>query len=363
MSAERGPLLDPRAWFLWGAAASLPALAGRNPWVLSATILAVVGVRTTWAGRGMASAGWASMLRLALIFATIGAIFNLLTVHIGDRVLLRVPEHVPVVGGPLTLNALIYGVLSGAALLALVLTGTTLGAVLDGPALLRLLPARMMTVAVAGSVAWAFVPQTALAFGQIREAQAARGHRYRGVRDLAPLIVPLVGGGLERAMTMAEALESRAFGVSLGGEDGGSPGRRVLFTAGLSGGMVGAYLLASGRAWASAMVLAGAMVSLAIALRERPGARMRRTRYRSPRWGWPETVIAGSAGVALAGELLALTVSPGAFAYEPYPGVGMPTIHLPLLVSIAVLMVPAFVTPPAGDATAWRRSSDGRGTS
>lgn len=345
MSAGWGRQLDPRAWLLWGAAASLPALVGRNPFVLSATILAVLGVRATWVSGGVSGGGWTTLVRLALVFAAIGAIFNLLTVHVGDRVLLRVPDVVPVVGGPLTLNALVYGLLSGAAILTLVLIGTTFGTVLDGATLLRQLPARMMTVAVAGSVAWAFVPQTAIAFTQIREAQAARGHRPRGVRDLAPLIVPLVSGGLERAMTLAEALESRAFGTSLGAEDEGSWPRRLLLALALSGGTVGAYLLAAGRAGAAALVLASAAAVLAIALRDSGGHRPRRTRYRSPRWERSETLIAGSAGLALAGEIAVLAVLPSAFAYEPYPRFGLPEVSLPLLVAIALLMTPAFVTP------------------
>ncbi len=41
--------LDPRAWLLWGAAASLPALLGRNPFPLLMTLVAVLGVRIAWA--------------------------------------------------------------------------------------------------------------------------------------------------------------------------------------------------------------------------------------------------------------------------------------------------------------------------
>ncbi len=359
MSPGRGARLDPRAWLLWGAAASLPALVGRNPFVLSATLLAVLGVRAAWTAPETAGSGWAMLVRLALIFGAIGAIFNLLTVHIGDRVLLRIPAALPVVGGPITLNALAYGLLSGTAILVLVLVGTTFGTVLDGSALLRLLPGRMTTVAVAGSVAWAFVPQTAVAFGQIREAQAARGHRPRGARDLVPLIVPLVSGGLERAMTMAEALESRAFGASLGAEDAGSWPRRLTLTLGLTAGIVGAYLLAAGKARAAALTLGGAAICLVLALREGRQPAVRRTRYRSPCWGKPEALIAGSAGLALAGELVVLALAPSAFAYEPYPSFEIPRVHLPLLVAIALLMIPAFMAPPAADHAA----PDERGTS
>ena len=83
---------------------------------------------------------------------------------------------------------------------------------------MRLLPERMAALAVAGSVAWSYLPRTTAALTEIREAQMARGYRPRGIRDAAPLVVPLLAGGLERAMITAEALEARAFGAPLGPE-------------------------------------------------------------------------------------------------------------------------------------------------
>ena len=83
---------------------------------------------------------------------------------------------------------------------------------------MRLLPERMAALAVAGSVAWSYLPRTTAALVEIREAQMARGYRPRGIRDAAPLVIPLLAGGLERAMITAEALEARAFGAPLAPE-------------------------------------------------------------------------------------------------------------------------------------------------
>ena len=345
--------LDPRAWLVWGVAASLPALVGRNPWVLGMVLVAALGVRGAWAAVGAGGRGWGWVPRLAAVFAAVGVGFNVLTVHVGDRVMARLPEGWPVVGGALTVNALVYGALSGAAALGLVLVGTTLGGVLDGAALLRVLPARLATVAVAGSVAWAFVPQTAAAFVQIREAQAARGHRPRGPRDLVPLLAPLLAGGLERALTLAEALEARAFGAPLGAADPGgfAPAVRGILTAlGLAAGCGGAYLLAAGRAAPALVALGAAAVALVVAGREPGGGqRVRRSRYRDPRWTAADTVVAASGALALVGQVVVLGLNPGAVAYEPYPTLTVPGVDLPLLVCLALLLAPAFVAPPAGE--------------
>ena len=357
----RSARLDPRAWLVWGIAAGLPALVGRNPFVLGATLLAVLAVRSAWVGAGTGAAtapnagAWRVVVRLAVLFAALGVIFNVLTVHAGDRVFARLPEALPVVGGALTLNALVYGVLSGLAILTLVLVGTTLGAVVAGPALLRLLPARLTTVAVAGSVAWAFIPQTAAAFGEIREAQAARGFRPRGLRDLIPLVVPLLSGGLERALTLAEALESRGFGAEpFPVRDARKGSWRAVATAlGLTGGAVGAYLLAVGRPALAAPLLASVALALALSGRAAPGDRSRRTRYRSPRWTPADTLVAGASGLLLAVETTVLALAPSGFAYETYPSLDAPRVNLALLAALALLLAPAWV------ASAWV-ATDGR---
>jgi energy-coupling factor transport system permease protein len=343
VSARATTGLDPRAWIAWGTAASLPPLLGRNPFPLLATLLAVLGVRAAWAGRANRLASWSGIVRLAVVFAAVGVLFNVLTVRGGDRVLGRIPDRVPVLGGPLTLNALVFGVLSGLALLILVLVGTTVGALLNWSLALRLFPDRLTTVAVAGSVAFAFIPQTAVAFREIREAQAARGHRLRGVRDLLPLLVPLLTGGLERAVTLAEALESRAFGAPPVSNRTAERGRSLLLVAGLAIGTVAAYLVAVGRVAAAATALAIASAALVVAIRRTPDDGPRRTRYRSPHWTPADTLTVLGAAVAGFATLAAVAVDPATLRYEPYPDLIAPRVGVAVILAQAALLVPAFV--------------------
>jgi energy-coupling factor transport system permease protein len=334
-----GPV-DPRAWLLWMAAASVPALVGRNPLPLLAAALAVLGVWTAWRDRD--AAGWGRVLRLGAILAVVGVAFNVLTAHVGDLVFARLPDRLPIVGGILTVNALVYGLLSALAILTLLLVGTTLGVVLDWNALLRLLPDRLASVAVASSVAWALVPQTTRALGEIREAQAARGYRPRGPRDAGPLFVPLLAGSLERSMTLAEALESRAFGAPLRDEPPAGPWRRAAAAAGLALGVVAAYAIALGRGGMAVSTAAAGALALWLALRGKTSDGPRRTRYRTPVWDRRATAIAASAAVCLLVEIAVLATAPWAFAWEPYPTMTAPAVHLPLLAALGLLLVPAF---------------------
>ena len=224
------------------------------------------------------------MLRLAVVALALGVIFNLLTAHVGDLVIGRLPEWLPIVGGALTLNALIYGLLAGVATFSLIVIALTVGMALDWGALLRLLPERMTSLAVVGAIAWGLAPQTMVAFREIREAQAARGHRLRGPRDALPIAVPLLAGGLERSFTLAEVLEARAFGAP-----GSLAADRTrwawLAIPGLAVGIVGGYLLAVGSTAAAAGCLAAAAGVCWLSLRRgRRGEQPRRTRYRTPAW-------------------------------------------------------------------------------
>ncbi len=336
--------LDPRAWLIWAIAASLPLLLGRNPWVLAATLLAVLGV---WAAgsRGAAGARWRPLLRLALVFGAVSVLFNLLTVHVGDIIVGTMPESWPIVGGPLTFNALIYGLLSAMAIFALVAVSATLGATLDWSAMMRLLPERMAPLAVAGSIAWSYLPRTVVAFSEIREAQMARGYRPRGIRDVAPLVMPLLAGGLERSMITAEALEARAFGAPLAPELIPRPWQVVSLLVGLIAALTGAFCLALGQMAASAALLALAVLTFAAGLRSRGGRALRRTRYRDPLWERPEWIVSGAAIAVLTVEIVILALDPAAFRYEPYPTLTAPAIALPLLAAFGLLLAPAAVRP------------------
>ena len=90
-----------------------------------------------------------------------------------------------------------------------VLIGITLAAVLDWSAVLRLLPQSLTGAGVAGSVAFSIFPQMVASYREIVDAQAMRGYELRGPGDYLNLAPLLLAGGIERAVTMSELLESR----------------------------------------------------------------------------------------------------------------------------------------------------------
>jgi energy-coupling factor transport system permease protein len=202
------------AWMGWAAGALVVLSATRNPFYLALT-LACVGI----VGASVRSRPWSGPVtfsppRFGLIVITLSTLFNGLSVHVGRTVLFRLPDWLPLMGGATTLEAMVYGALNGMILTGIFAVFTVLNMALPVRSLVRLIPRAFYQAAVVVSIAVTYVPTTQRQFLQIREAQAIRGHRIRGLRDWLPLFMPLLMGGLERALQLAEAMIARGFASS-----------------------------------------------------------------------------------------------------------------------------------------------------
>lgn len=338
---------DSRAWLGWGAAAMIPVLVTRNPFILVELLLIAAIVRGSCVPPERL-AGWRWFVRVALLMVLIGTVFNVLTVRAGDLVILTIPPAIPGVGGDITFNALIYGVVSGWAFFTLVLIGTTTAALLRWAELIRVLPARMAPLAVAGSVAWAFLPQMGATMREIRETQLVRGQRMRGLRDFLPLLVPLLAGGLERALTTAEALEARGFGAattSLAAPTT-SPARwrgGMAMVVGLSALLAAAYEFAAGSVIVALAAGGSGIVLVAVGLRWQPASRIAITSYRRRRWNWRESAIILAALVALSGFLWRWLAVPERLQFDVYPTLTWPPVDPLAMLALALLITPAMI--------------------
>jgi energy-coupling factor transport system permease protein len=331
-----GRTIDPRAWLCWAGSAMLAPLMGRNPFTLLSVLLAVLAVREALPPD--ARIGWSWVVRLGIVFAALSVVFNVLTVRTGDRIIGSIPNWVPLIDGNLTLNSVVFGLLSGLAVLTLVLIGITLAAVLDWSAVLRLLPQSLTGAGVAGSVAFSFFPQMVATYREIVDAQAMRGNELRGPRDYLNLAPLLLSGGIERAVTLSELLESRGFGGAP------APERSRLSSLapalGLGALCIGAYLFAVGRLVPAlvAGIVGGALLAVSVRMGRSIG--VRRTRYRPLIWRTADWVVLAGAIIA-AVSLVAADAD--AVRYEPYPTLELPVASVPLTIGLLGLLAPAVV--------------------
>lgn len=331
------------AWTLWLLATSLPALTTRNPAYLLLLLLAVAVVYGALPAPGPQEAGWAAFLRLAGFLWLFTVPLNALTAHYGRTVLFSLPRAIPLVGGPVTLEAVVYGFLSGLGLLAVVWVFATFNRAVDPYRLLRALPPVFFQTGVMLSIALTFVPQAATALREIREAQRIRGHRWRGVRDLVPLLLPLLTTGLERAAQMAESMEARGFGAApLRSRRAWRWGQVLLLPSLLLllAGLLWRGFAGAPQPWGSLLVASGAGGLVAsLLLRTRS---VGSTRYRRERWALEDTLVALGSALFVACYLIVRFRWPEALAYTPYPELDWPTFRPALGVTFLSLVLPAF---------------------
>ncbi|HEY0071476.1 MAG TPA: energy-coupling factor transporter transmembrane component T [Chloroflexia bacterium] len=348
------------SWLAWLLSGMLAALFTRNPIYLCVIIAAAALVHVAMTGgmRGVTSTvllaqndrdrrGLGIFLRFVVVLLLIVTIFKGLSVHTGVTVLFRLPEEWPLVGGPITAEGLTYAGLDVLSLLTVLAIFTAFTAGADYYAMLRSVPAFMHQVGLITSIAITFVPQTITRFTEIREAQALRGHRVRRVGDLVPIIIPLLAGGMERSMNLAEAMEARGFSRHAPGTHKLPP---ILVQSGVAVGLgltlVGAAFLAF---FAHAPLIGWSTIAVGVCLMGATlwvvSARSKRTRYRRSVWRDIDTLLVVPS-LAIAGILLLYkAVAPGTLIYDPLSRLRMyvPPFDPVLALTLACLSVPALV--------------------
>ncbi len=338
--------MDVRVWLLWALTVLVAASSARNPLYGLLLLLAatVVGVACAPAnGRRP----FLAPLRFAAVAVPFSALFNGLTAHLGEHVLFRLPAWLPLLGGPLTLEGLAYGATSGLALAAIFGGFAALNRVTPVHELVRLAPRAFHEAGVVLSIALTFVPQTARSLTRIRQAQAVRGHRWRGLRDGLPILVPLLVSGLERSMGLAEAMVARGYGSVA---DRPQPLRlRALLALGLLallGGWLAWLFWPSGNGIAlGAMTLGGGLIGTVLWL---AGRAVPRTSYRLRRWTVRDTVGVLGCALTLAVVLLPLP-GRGTLVYSPYPRLTPPGFDPLVGLGLLGLALPALWGEAQGD--------------
>jgi energy-coupling factor transport system permease protein len=305
----------------------------RNPWYLIA--LAGVAVCVAWRLTGE-SPGKGTFSLVAVLVLT-STIVNLLFSRAGDTVLLHLP--IPWIGGPYTLEALLFGVSAGIQVATLLLVMAVFARALTAADLLRRTPRSLYTVGVASTLGLSFAPHARQAFLDLREAQQLRGLGPARWRESPRLLTPLVVVALERATAQAEALAARGWA-------GSAPGGNRRWEAALAWAAIGAsVLLCAARpdhAALAAVLLASAVGAHWIARRRTETL----TRYRPDPWHGRDTVVAAFAAAGLTVVVILAALGLGSLGYYPYPTAYLPPIAAAPLAAIACLAAPVAVVGP-----------------
>ena len=106
-------MLHTWAWVAWLGAAAVPAFTMHNP-LYSALVLGGAWLVYMILGRStVIGSSWGSIVKLGFFLLALTIPFSAFSIHLGQIVLFRLPESWPIVGGAITLEAVIAGAVNG----------------------------------------------------------------------------------------------------------------------------------------------------------------------------------------------------------------------------------------------------------
>ncbi|MCB9422454.1 MAG: energy-coupling factor transporter transmembrane protein EcfT [Ardenticatenaceae bacterium] len=331
-------MFDARGWMTWLLAAVVMTMLTRNPFY---TLIILLVAQVVEKACALPDIGLnLPLIRIGLILLAFSTLMNVLFVHIGVTVLFRLPGSWPYIGGPLTLEAAVFGLGNGLILLTLLVIFTTFNKVVTTGELVRLSPRALRDLAVVVLIGLTYVPETMNQLRRIREAQAIRGHQIRGLGDWRPVLIPLLIGGLERAMGVAEAMVARGYGSTA---DVRQPLKiQLALLVGLLATFLG-WVLSFWIGWPGWLVMAAGIVAIGFLLWQL-GQQTPFTRYRPDRLtGW-NVGLMGTAVLAVLFFIIPIPfLNRVTLAYSPYPQLAWPGFDVFIGLCILLLIYPAVV--------------------
>ncbi len=199
--------MDGRSVAAWAAACLFVVLSTTNPAYKLSVLGAVLAVL-------LVTAGIMRMRRLlvgVVAIAGFATLLNFVSAHLGTTVLFSLPAGLPAVGGPYTLEALVFGASGGLTIATAVLAASPFSLLLEPHEVVAALPSALSRTGTAVAASMNLVPAISQSFVQVSEAQRFRGWKARGPRSWAEVVVPVVLTSVESSLQLAESMEARGF--------------------------------------------------------------------------------------------------------------------------------------------------------
>jgi len=199
--------LNARAVAAWSAVCMVIVLSTSNPAYKAIVLVAALTALVS-------AVGLRRMRRLLAgvgFIAVFDVLLNFVSAHLGRTVLFALPDGVPAIGGPYTLEALAFGVSGGMTIAAAVLAAAPFSLLTQPQDVMDALPAALSRTGTAIAASLNLVPSISRSFASVSEAQRLRGWRPRGPRSWAEVLVPVVLTSAESSIQLAESMEARGF--------------------------------------------------------------------------------------------------------------------------------------------------------
>jgi hypothetical protein len=153
-------------------------------------------------------------------------------------------------------------------------------------------------------------------------------------------LIPLLVGGLERAMRLSESMVSRGFGAT--SSTGQGRADRLGILVGLAAAFAGWLVALMGSQLGWLLVLGGATVVVVVLWRR--GRHARRTNYLPSRWHFGDVLLMVTAVVAI---LIVMPPWPfldqSSLSYSTYPQLQLPAVDWLMALVLAAMAIPALL--------------------
>jgi energy-coupling factor transport system permease protein len=326
------------AWLAWLTAGLVVVSTTRNPFYLVLLVIILFINQSVLKQSNLHLP--VSTLKISISILLLSSLLNAFISHFGDTVLVTIPGKIPMLSGPITLEAIVYGLINGLVLIAMFTFFTILNSAVPVQNLVRLIPRAFHPIAVVTTIALTFIPATQQQFLTIREAHAMRGQRLQKLRDWLPLFIPLLIGGLERAMQIAEAMTARGYTVQRPQKQ--YPWHKIILPTSLIliiGGWL--FMMSVPSSWTGWLIILMGVTLLA-ALFFLSGRRTPKTYFFRETWNSNSYLLLL---ISILVILLIVLPIPGqsTLSYNPYPILQLPLISIPQINAILLLIFPAFL--------------------
>ena len=331
---------QPWAWVIWLTSVLILLSITRNFLYLVIILFCVIVVGLALQKTGTGQPRPFSLWKFALWIILFATVFNALTSHYGETVLFTIPGNLPLLSGEVTLEAMVYGATNGLILIGMLLSFMVLNLALPVRDLSSLIPGAFFPVAVVTSIAVTYLPTTLRQFQQIREAQAIRGHQMKSLRDWLPLLMPLLVGGLEHAMQLAEAMTARGFASTKSVAGGQRIQPRIFILAGVVF-LAAGWLIQLGRNPEGGLIIIMLGVFMIIISLRQQGKQAHRTTYHRPTWDRQDVITLIITICILTIFLLPIPgINHESLYYDPYPELTMPPFNPMFGLALLGLLTP-----------------------
>jgi energy-coupling factor transport system permease protein len=336
-------------WLVWALAAAACIELAPNP-VYVALVIGIASVAVSMHAKpGPYARAFPLLLAVGAFFAVVRMLLTVATTHGVGEALFTTPHFgLPqllggfTVGGTVELEVMLQSLSEGFAIVGIMGVFGAFNSVVSHSELVESTPRAFFELGLVVVVGLAFVPSTMGAIHDVRDADRARtGGRVVRRGRLLRQMVPVLELGLERAVTLAESMDSRGFARS-----GPGPRDRVAGWCGLGALLLlgGAFVALVGESTTAAAVLGivGAVgLGIAVVL---ASADSGRTRYRPRTMTRTDWLVAAA---AVLGPIAMASVSwagDGSLVWYANP-LAWPTLHVAPALALLPLLVPVLVPP------------------